>query len=199
MGEEECAKDRPHLAMIGCGLGRNQGFNDLPIMTIAYDNTWLDPKPVKWEMRRILSVSTVLGLIGVVETFAVLVLGKLWLKFDNDQIRTLIFLKLTIAGHLTLFVVRTQKAFYTRPYPAQLMLWSAIGTKAIVTLLAGFGWGLITPISWTVIGYVWAYCLAWVFVEDWAKLGVYHHLRFSSHHHLAFLRPLKHHAHAATH
>ena len=27
MGEEECAKDRPQMAMVGDGLGRNQGFN----------------------------------------------------------------------------------------------------------------------------------------------------------------------------
>jgi H+-transporting ATPase len=40
-------------------------LNDLPIMTIAYDNTWLDPKPVRWNMRRVLTVATVLGLIGV--------------------------------------------------------------------------------------------------------------------------------------
>ena len=36
--------------------------NDVPILAIAYDNTWLDPKPVRWDMRRVLMVSTVLGL-----------------------------------------------------------------------------------------------------------------------------------------
>jgi H+-transporting ATPase len=40
-------------------------FNDLPIMTIAYDHTAVDPRPVRWDMRRILTISTVLGLIGV--------------------------------------------------------------------------------------------------------------------------------------
>ncbi len=29
-------------------------FNDVPIMAIAYDNTWLDPQPVRWDMRRVL-------------------------------------------------------------------------------------------------------------------------------------------------
>jgi H+-transporting ATPase len=37
-------------------------LNDLPILTIAYDNTWLDPKPVRWNMRRVLTIATVLGL-----------------------------------------------------------------------------------------------------------------------------------------
>lgn len=51
-------------------------FNDVPIMTIAYDNTWLDPRPVRWDMRRVLSVSTALGTLGVIETFGLLVSPK---------------------------------------------------------------------------------------------------------------------------
>ena len=43
-------------------------FNDVPIMAIAFDNTMVDPKPVRWDMRRVLTLSTVLGLIGVAET-----------------------------------------------------------------------------------------------------------------------------------
>jgi H+-transporting ATPase len=148
-------------------------FNDLPIMTIAYDNTWLDPKPVRWNMRRVLTVSTVLGLVGVIETFGILLIGELWLKLDRAQVQTFIFLKLAIAGHLTLFVARTQRPFLTKPYPARSLLWSAIGTKLAVTLLCGFGLGLVAPLDWWVIGMVWGYCLIWVFIEDWAKLSVY--------------------------
>jgi H+-transporting ATPase len=166
-------------------------FNDLPIMTIAYDHTWLDPSPVRWQMRRVLSVSTVLGLVGVIETFAILLIGKLYLHLDHDRIQTLIFLKLAIAGHLTLFVARSQKPFLKKPYPAPLLLWSAIGTKLLVTLLCAFGVGLLAPISWSLIGFVWAYCLVWVFIEDWAKLYVYHHLHFTGPIHRSFLSKLK--------
>lgn len=148
-------------------------FNDLPIMTIAYDNTYLSPTPVQWDMKRVLSVSTTLGLIGVIETFGMLFIGKRIFHLDDTQIQTLIFLKLSVAGHLTLFVARTTKFFLTTPYPAPALLWSAIGTKVLVTLLCGFGFGLITPISWTIIGYTWAYCIAWAFIEDFSKLFVY--------------------------
>ena len=58
-------------------------LNDLPILTIAYDNTWLDPKPVRWDMRRVLTLATVLGLIGVVETFGILVIAKEWFRLDR--------------------------------------------------------------------------------------------------------------------
>jgi H+-transporting ATPase len=152
-------------------------FNDLPIMTIAIDNTPLDPEPVRWDMRRVLSVSTVLGLVGVVETFVMLLLAERWLHLDVAHIQSLIFLKLAVAGHLTLFVARSRGPFLARPYPAPAMLWAALGTKALATLLVGFGLGLVTSISWPLIGFVWAYCLAWVFIEDRAKLAVYTRLR----------------------
>jgi H+-transporting ATPase len=37
------------------------------------------------------------------------------------------------------------------------------------------------------VGLVWVYCLVWVFVNDWVKLQVYHHLGFSGKHHRSFL------------
>jgi H+-transporting ATPase len=150
--------------------------NDVPILAIAYDNTMVNPNPVRWDMRRVLSVSTVLGLIGVVETFGLLVLAKMYLKLTLPQIQTLIFLKLAVAGHLTLFVARTRRPFLKKPYPSPVLLWSAIGTKLLVTLFVAYGFGLVAPISWTNIGLVWAYCVVWIFIEDWGKLYVYHRL-----------------------
>ena len=170
-------------------------FNDLPIMTIAVDNTPLDPQPVRWDMRRVLSVSTVLGLVGVAETFGLLALARLWLHLDIAHIQTLIFLKLAVAGHLTLFVARTRGPFLKHPWPAPAMLWAAIGTKGLATLLVGFGLGLVSPISWPLIGFVWVYAIAWVFAEDWAKLAVYRHLSHGGTHHQRFLRHLQEHLH----
>ena len=163
-------------------------FNDVPIMTIAYDNTPLDPEPVRWDMRRVLSVSTVLGTVGVIETFGLLVIAKQWLKLDQAQLQTLIFLKLAIAGHLTLFVARTKGPFYKPPYPAPAMLWSAIGTKLLATLLVAFGLGLVTTISWPDIALVWGYCLVWIFIEDQFKLHVYKHLDLGGKRHTRFLK-----------
>ena len=41
-------------------------LDDVPIMTIAYDNTPVSPKPMRWKMPRLLGVSAVLGLFCVV-------------------------------------------------------------------------------------------------------------------------------------
>jgi len=161
-------------------------LNDLPILTIAYDNTWLDPKPVRWEMRRVLTVATTLGLIGVLETFGLLVIAKLFLDLSEAQLQSLIYLKLAVAGHLTLFVARTRRRFLSRPYPAPVLMMAILGTQVLAALIVGFGW-IVAAIPWSYVGLVWAYCLAFVFIEDWAKLQVYHHLDMSGRRHRAFL------------
>ncbi len=150
-------------------------LNDVPILTIAKDNTYLPHEPVRWDMHRVLSVSSVLGVMGVIETFLLLIIVKRYFDFTVAEIQTIIFLKLSIAGHLTLFVARTRHFFLSRPYPAPILLFAIISTKVFATVIAGIGW-LIVPISWEYIGWIWVYCLFWVFIEDILKLGVYRHL-----------------------
>jgi H+-transporting ATPase len=147
-------------------------LNDLPIMAIATDNTWLDPIPVRWDMRRVLSVSTILGLVGVVETSILLVVAREWLKLDIAQIQALVFLKLAVAGHLTLLVARTRRPFLTRPFPSRSLLTAIVSTKfaAIAIVAAGL---FVVRLSWVDIGIVFAYCIVWIFIEDWAKLKAY--------------------------
>jgi H+-transporting ATPase len=161
-------------------------LNDLPIMTIAFDRTWLEPKPVRWDMRRVLTVSTVLGLIGVVETFGMLVIARLGLHLGEAQIQSLIYLKLAVAGHLTLLVARTKRPFLTSPFPAPVLLAAILGTQTVAAMIVGLGW-LVAPIPWSYVGLVWLYCVAWVFIEDRAKLHVYHHIALTGHHHVSFL------------
>ena len=170
-------------------------LNDLPIMTIAYDNTWLDPKPVRWDMHRVLTIATILGLLGVVETFGLLAIAKLWLKLDEAQIQSFIYLKLAVAGHLTLLVARTRRPFWSKPYPAPILLGAILATQVVAVLIVGFGF-LMTPLPWSYIGLIWIYCLIWVFIEDWAKINVYRHLNLSKPHHRSFLQRIKSSAHS---
>ena len=52
-------------------------LNDMPIMTIAYDNVRVQEKPVRWNMRGVLIVASLLGATGVVSSFWAL---PNWLK-----------------------------------------------------------------------------------------------------------------------
>lgn len=150
-------------------------LNDLPILTIANDNTWLSPTPVRWDMRKVLTVATTLGVVGVMETFLLLILAKNEYHVSLAELQTIIFLKLVVAGHLTLFVARTRQSFLTRPFPSPLLFFSIIGTQIFAAFIARFGW-FVTAIPWEYIGIIWAYCLFWVFIEDGLKLWVYRRL-----------------------
>ncbi|MEJ2508856.1 MAG: plasma-membrane proton-efflux P-type ATPase [Gammaproteobacteria bacterium] len=161
-------------------------LNDLPIMTIAADNTWLDPRPVRWNMRRVLTIATVLGGVGVIETFGLLVIAESWLKVGHAQLQSIIFLKLVVAGHLTLFVARTRRPFFTRPYPAAKLLTAVVSTQVLAAMIVGFGW-FVPAIPWRYVGFVWAYALVWMLIEDAAKLMVYRHLDFGARRHHRFL------------
>ncbi len=166
-------------------------FNDVPIMTIAYDRTGLEREPVRWEMRQVITVATAMGVVGVVGSFGMLLLARDWMALDVAQIQTYVFLKMAVAGHLVLFVARTRGHFWQRPWPAPVMVWSAVVTKLAATLLAAYGFGLITPITWPEIALIWGYSLTSAFVTDWVKVQVYRHLDRESPRHRSFLTRLQ--------
>jgi len=140
--------------------------------------------------------------VGVVETFLVLVIAKSYFGVGLAQLQSLIFLKLVVAGHLTRFVARTRRPFFTRPYPARLLLGAILTTQIIAALIVGLGL-FVARIPWIWVVYVWLYCITWMFIEDWAKLRVYHHLDLSGPEHHRFLRvitsPLLDHVHGGVH
>ncbi len=178
-------------------------LNDVPIMTIAYDHTPLDPQPVRWEMHRVILVSTVMGLTGVAGSFLMLFVAVEVLHLGIAEVQSFIFLKMAVAGHLTLFVARSRRFFLQKPYPAPVMIWSAVATKLAATLLVAYGFfSFVTPISWRAIGLIWAYSITWALVTDAAKVAVYRRLAHTSPRHVSFLRrihePATSHASATT-
>jgi H+-transporting ATPase len=168
-------------------------LNDIPIMTIAYDHTGLEPGPVRWDMHRIVAVSSIMGLTGVAGSFLMLYIALDLLHLSIPQVQTYIFLKMAVSGHLTLFVARSKGFFLKKPHPAPVMIWSALATKVIGTLLAAYGFGLITPIHWREIALVWGYSLVWAFLTDWAKTIVYRHFNLRGQRHEHFLETVHHH------
>ena len=88
-------------------------LNDGAILSIAYDNVHYKDKPEAWNMRMVLGISTVLGVIGVVSAFGLFYLGERVFHLDRAHIQTLMYLKLSVAGHLTIFLTRTRGPFWS--------------------------------------------------------------------------------------
>jgi H+-transporting ATPase len=81
------------------------------------------------------------------------------------------YLKLSVAGHLTIFVTRTRGPFWSSR-PAPILLLAVIGTQVLATLIAAYGL-FMTPIGWGWSAFVWAYAMAWVLFNDRVKLVAY--------------------------
>jgi len=155
-------------------------LNDGAILSIAYDRVRGAPKPVRWDMRVVLTIATVLGVIGVVATFVLFFLAAKVFGLDHDIIRTMIYLKLSVAGQLTIFLTRTRGPFWSRPAPAPLMLGAVIGAQTIATLVAVYGVAM-TPLGWRWAGLVWAYAVVWFLFNDRVKLAAYYWLDHQPH------------------
>lgn len=146
-------------------------LNDGAILSIAYDRTRGSNKPETWNMPVVFTLATVLGSVGVIESFGLYFIGKTYLHFSNDLLQTLIYLKLSVAGHLTVFVARTRYNFW-KQRPSKILFFAVVITQTIATLISVYGL-FMTPIGWKLAGLVWAYCIIWFFVEDNSKLLVY--------------------------
>jgi len=122
-------------------------------------------------MRRVLGVSTVLGVMGVGTAFLLFWLGERVFHMDRAHVQTLMYLKLSVAGHLTIFLTRTRGPFWTIK-PAKVLWMAVLGTQIVATLIAVYGL-FMTPLGWKYAGFVWAYAIAWALLTDRLKLLAY--------------------------
>ncbi|MGD8413783.1 MAG: HAD-IC family P-type ATPase, partial [Candidatus Latescibacterota bacterium] len=143
-------------------------FNDAPIMAIAYDKVQYGSAPEKWNMRTVLGISTMLGLVGVAASFGIFYIAENVLNLTRDQVQSFIFLKLAVAGHLTIFLTRTRGPFWSSR-PSGALFFSAVITKVLATLFVVYGWW-VAPIGWTLAGYVWGYALVAFVITDFLKV-----------------------------
>jgi H+-transporting ATPase len=146
-------------------------LNDGAILSIAYDNVHYKDKPEAWNMHLVLGISTVLGVIGVVSAFGLFYLGERVFHLDRMHIQTLMYLKLSVAGHLTIFLTRTRGPFWSIR-PARILWIAVVGTQALATLIAVYGL-FMTPLGWGWAAFVWGYALVWFLVNDRVKLLAY--------------------------
>ncbi len=146
-------------------------LNDGAILSIAYDNVHYKDQPEAWNMHMVLGISTVLGVIGVVSAFGLFYLGERIFHLDRAHIQTLMYLKLSVAGHLTIFLTRTSGPFWSMR-PARILWGAVLGTQIVATLIAVYGL-FMTPLGWGWAAFVWGYALVWFVVNDCVKLLAY--------------------------
>lgn len=150
-------------------------LNDIPILAIAYDNTKIDKEPVRWNNRELFGLSTLLGIAGVISSFLIFFLLEKYTSFSEEMIQAIIFTKMVVAGHGTIYNTRTTDWFFKKPYPSWILFSATFSTRVLGTLMAVYGI-LVPAVGWKWAGLVWAYALAWFVFNDVVKVIFYRHI-----------------------
>ena len=147
-------------------------LNDLPIMMIAYDNAPVAQAPVRWDMARVLTIAAALGVYGVIESFVLFWIVRDYLGLAQPVVQALIFLKLLVSGHMTIYLTRNTGPVWERPWPSWKLVVPAEATQVVGTLVVVYGF-FMSPTGWPLALLVWAYTLVSFFVASAVKIGVY--------------------------
>lgn len=146
-------------------------LNDLPIMMIAYDNAESARVPVKWDMHRVLTVATGLGIFGVMSSFFLFFLLRDVFGLESGVVQALIFLKLLVSGHMTIYLTRLKGPFFKRPWPSWKLILPCEATQLLGTLIVVYGL-FMEPTGWRLALMVWGYALAAFVIASLVKIGL---------------------------
>jgi H+-transporting ATPase len=144
-------------------------LNDGAILSIAYDNVRSSNQPETWNMREVLGIATILGMFALIRSFGIFYLGERVFNLNSDLVRTMVYLNLSIGGHLTVFTARTRGPFWSIK-PAPILIIAVIGTQLAATFIARYGL-LMTPLGWNYVGLIWGYCALMFLIQDQVKLA----------------------------
>ncbi|MDE1798095.1 MAG: plasma-membrane proton-efflux P-type ATPase [Candidatus Micrarchaeota archaeon] len=147
-------------------------LNDIPILAMATDNVNEAPAPEKWKVRRMLGISTALGAIGLVSSALLLYLFYFIFKLPIPIIQTLLFLKLSVSGHLMVFHARTKKPVLTSDPPSRMLLSAVVITQLIATGMA-LGGIFVAPVDIGAVVLMWAWVVLFFFLTEGVKYYAY--------------------------
>lgn len=155
-------------------------LNDIPIMTIAYDNMEVSPEPSEWSMKEVYTVAIGLSIVGVISTFGLFWIGKTYWHFDFDHLKTLAFLGILCGGNLTIYLTRNQSMFWSFPRPHWVFMSATFLSLIVGSIIAiyGFGTSDFYGIGFKYVTYSWIYILLWFFVCFLTKLILYKIFKF---------------------
>lgn len=146
-------------------------LNDGAIMTIAYDNAKISKVPQAWDMPKVLTIASVLGVVNVIATFLLYYLaGRVW-QMTPDRVQTYIFLNIALLGMMTLYSVRVKGPFWSWAPAKPLAI--ATGISVIISSLLSLFGILIAPIGFEGVAKSWLYALVWLLIIDRVKLALY--------------------------
>jgi H+-transporting ATPase len=111
--------------------------------------------------------------MGVFSSFLLFWIGMNVFLLDSATLQTFIFLKLAVAGHMTIYLARTgDNHFWVRPLPGRALFFTAEATQLAGTFFAAYGI-LMKPIGWALAGFIWGFAMVFFVVNNFVKVYFY--------------------------
>ncbi len=146
-------------------------LNDGSILSIAYDNVQYKDQPEAWNMRLVLGIASVLGLVGPVAALGLFYLGDKVIDLSRPELQTMMYLMLSVAGSMTIYLTRTRGPFWSIR-PARKLMIAVTSAEIIATVISVAGI-FVTALPWKYALLVWGYALVWFLLTDRVKLLAY--------------------------
>ncbi|MEM1612655.1 MAG: plasma-membrane proton-efflux P-type ATPase [Desulfurococcaceae archaeon] len=143
---------------------------DFLTLSISVDVVKPSKKPEKWNIRKLTIISTILGIVKLVELFTALYIAKL-VNLPYPQMQSFIFYILLLTGLLNILNFRETGPFWSSR-PGKYVLLAITVDGAIATILI---WkGIIIPaLPLNIIALALTYIVATFLVTDAAKIAVF--------------------------
>ena len=143
-------------------------LNDIPIISLAFDRVKLISHPSMINVKKRFITSSVFGLVGVCNSLFLFIFLTSVIHASWPVIQTLYFLKLTIGGHLLVYVARTREWWF-KFLPSKVVIIATSTTQLVATILALKGWLMPAKLSLVWIIFIWAWAFIWMQVSELTK------------------------------
>jgi H+-transporting ATPase len=143
-------------------------LNDIPIISLATDRVQIAVRPAKINVRRQFGQSLAYGAVGIVNSLLLYFFATAYLHLSIAVVETLFFLKLTVSGHLLIYVAHTKERWW-RYLPSGGVIIATALTQAIATGLAITGFLMPAAVSWKLALFVWIWSFFFMQMSEIVK------------------------------
>lgn len=144
-------------------------LNSISIVSMAFNRVKIYPRPERINFRKCFVISSVFGLVGVINSLVLFFIVQKWGNLGWSAIQTVFFLNLIISGYMMIYVLHTEKNWFTF-LPSKEVIFATAVAGSLATIFAVRGI-FIEPISLKLAAMIWAWSFLWMQAADISKLA----------------------------
>ena len=152
-------------------------LNDIPIISLAFDKVKIITRPAKINVKERFTLSSLYGLTGIANSLLLFFIMTSILHLSWGLIQTIFFLKLTVSGHMLIYVAHTKERWF-RFFPSKQVIYSTTLTQILASLIAFTGIFMPSrvPLFWIAVVWIWSFF--WMQLAEGMKIFQQNLLKF---------------------